>query len=85
MTWNIGDEVHAVGLFENAGGALIDPTTVSMDVTTPAGVVTTVTPTKDATGVYFSDVTLTESGDWTFRIYSTGTGRAAATATLTVD
>lgn len=61
-------------------GAATDPTTVSLDVTTPSGVTTTYTYaasqiTKSGTGVYTKDIACSEDGIWQY--VWTGTGAAS--------
>ena len=62
--------------------ALADPTTVTLELTTPAGTTTTYTYAgagiiKSSTGVYYRDVTWTEAGEW--RAKWAGTGAVAQT------
>jgi hypothetical protein len=57
---------------------LTDPTTVSLIVTTPAGVATTytyagATITKTSTGIYTKDVACSEDGLWSYEWVGTGT------------
>ncbi len=61
--------------------ALADPSTVTMEMTTPAGTVTAYTYpasiTKAATGIYWRNQSWTEAGEW--RRKDTGTGAVAQT------
>lgn len=55
-----------------------DPTTITLNVMTPAGVSTAYTyalsqVTKSATGIYYKNVQLTSSGNWTYNWVGTGT------------
>ncbi len=61
----------------NPEGTLISPTTVVLSVKDPAGVITTPAVTMEAVGIYRVIVSITQSGTWTFRWASTGTGQAA--------
>lgn len=63
--------------FRNRDGALADPTTVVCKVLSPAGATTTPTVTQDGTGLYHTEVTLTEEGTWSYRFEGTGTVVAA--------
>lgn len=80
-TYDIGDVVRITGSFAQASVAL-DPTTVSLQVKTPDGVITTyVYPTdsalvRTATGNYRLDYLVTQSGNHWYRWLSTGTGAA---------
>lgn len=60
------------------GSPLTDPTTVTLEVTDPAGVRTTYTYAgstvgKTSTGVYYRDIPLTTPGEWSVRWKGTGT------------
>lgn len=68
---------------------LTDPTTVTLQVTTPAGSTTSYTyaaneVTKSATGVFYRDVALSSVGTWTLRWVGTGTVAAATSTTVKV-
>ncbi len=70
--------------FKNSTGAVADPTTATVLVRSPSGVNTTKTYPTDAevvrtsTGVYYFDVTMGESGTWTYRFEGTGSVQAAS-------
>ena len=71
-------------------GVATDPTTISLVVTTPAGVATTYTHagatiTKDGTGVYHKDVTCSEPGEWQYQWVGTGTASDTTVSTFTVQ
>lgn len=79
MGFLVGESVVLTNTFTVAGVAT-DPTTVSLAVTTPAGVTTTYTyagggVTKTGVGVYTKTITATEAGTWVY--VWTGTGTAA--------
>jgi len=70
-------------------GVPTDPTTVSLTITTPAGVATTYTfaggtVTKLSTGVYTKDVTCTEDGIWQYVWTGTGPATDVTAGTWTV-
>ena len=80
-----GDLVRVIGTWTDPlnSDTPIDPTAVNLSVKTPAGVVTTYVygvdgeVVKSSTGVYYSDISLSEGGTWTYRWWSTGTRQAA--------
>ena len=71
------------------GATVTDPTTLTLQVMTPAGTETSYTYaaaqlTKSGTGVYYRDVTLSLEGVWKYRFASTGTAEGANWTQLTV-
>jgi hypothetical protein len=82
-----GDFVRVDIEFRNEAGALVDPSTHSLKVTTPAGVTTeyvfgvAVELVRDSLGVFhgYIDV-LAQGGRWLYRWESTGTAKAAQEA-----
>ena len=82
---DVGDEVKVTAVFTDPdnGNAALDPTAVKFDFTTPAGLTTTYIYgtnselVKDSTGNYHVLIDAATSGIWTYRWYSTGTGKAA--------
>lgn len=80
---NIGDLVRVTGTLATAGGARVDPATVTVKVRAPSGTVTTHRynqdpfPLRVEAGVYYVDVTPNAAGEWYYRFESTGTGQAA--------
>lgn len=82
MGFLVGESVVLTNTFTVAGVAT-DPTTVSLAVTTPAGVTTTYTYaaaeiTKTGVGVYTKTIAASASGTWVY--VWTGTGAAADVA-----
>ena len=77
-----GDLVRVTGVFTDSDGVETDPTAVLFKYKTPAGSTTTLTYgvdgalVKSATGIYYVDVSVTESGRWWHEFSSTGTGQA---------
>lgn len=74
----------------SVAGVATDPTTVSLTVTTPAGVATTYTYalgqiTKTGTGVYTKDIPCSESGTWVYVWIGTGTASDVVAGTWTVQ
>jgi len=79
-----GDQIKIVGTFTNAAGELVDPTSVFFSYRTPNGDITVWEYTVDAdvvrssAGIYYVLLDLdSEVGEWYYRWYSTGTGKAA--------
>ena len=92
-SYDYGDQVVSTATFTTAAtGAAVDPTNVYFSFKTPVpnSVITTyhfgVDPeiTNTAVGVYSVTLNITEVGDWHYRWYSTGTGRAAAEGAFNV-
>lgn len=63
--------------FETNAGTATNPTTVTGKLRTPDGTETAPTATRDATGIYYFDVTFTVKGKWYGRLVGTGTLVAA--------
>lgn len=83
----VGDLATVTNTFK-VSNVNTDPTTISLAVTTPAGVTTTYTYaasqiTRTAAGVYTKDITLSEAGTWAY--VWTGTGAAADVADGTIS
>jgi hypothetical protein len=81
--YDYGAEVRCTGTFKQ-GGTNADPAVIKFDYIDPAtgSVVTYVYVTdaelvRSATGVYYVDLAAATAGDWWYRFYSTGTGKAA--------
>lgn len=73
----------------SASGTATDPTTVSLTITTPAGVPTTYTYaaaqiTRTGTGAYSKDIACSESGTWQYVWTGTGTVSDVVAGTWTV-
>jgi hypothetical protein len=82
-TYEIGQLVRLTAAFTNAADRPIDPSEVSVTVTTPAGNATTSTYAggsvkKDSVGHYHFDQSADVAGTWRFRWFSTGSGQAAS-------
>ena len=80
--YDVGDLIRSSITFTDFNGAAADPTTVVFKYENPAGTVTSITYpavgiTKDSTGVYHADVTITTAGSWWFRWNGTGAVIAA--------
>ena len=72
--------VRITGSFTSSG-APTDPTTVTLKIKTPAGIITSYTyasgeVTKSGTGEYYKDFVLNQSGTWYY--YWQGTGAVVA-------
>lgn len=90
-SYDLGDLVRISGVFKDAAGEAIDPTSVSFRLRDPAGTVTTYVYgvaaelVKDSTGNYHIDVGASASGTWRYRWQSTGTGQAAEEGAFVVE
>ena len=68
-SYDIGDAVRVTGTFTDADGVATDPTTVTGKYKDPSGNETTdESPTNSATGVYYFDIEIDESGKWLYRL-----------------
>ena len=89
MTYNLGQVANISASFNDNTGTPIDPTTVSLDITTPDGVTTTYAyPAnigKVSTGLYQLLYPTTQYGNYGIRWYSTGVGQTAFTDSFYVD
>lgn len=70
-------------------GTLTDPTTVTLTVTTPAGVATPYTwaggtVTRTSTGIFTKDIACSEAGTWLYLWVGTGVASDAVAGTWTV-
>lgn len=68
---DIGDD-FTIETTIRVDGVEVDPGSVTLTVTDPAGAVTTPTPTNPDVGVYRATVTLTSAGRWRWRWTTTG-------------
>ena len=91
-TYTIGQKIRITGTFTDIDGAAIDPDAVLFELSAPPNLpVTTYTYgvgaelVKDSVGVYYIDVDLPTYGEWRWRMYSTGTGQAAAKGSARVE
>ena len=80
--------------FRDLAGTAANPTTVTLRVLRPDGTTLVYgwpaagadgTLANEATGRFYAEVTVDQSGLWRFRLESTGTVIAAAEGTLRVD
>lgn len=74
---DVGDKVRMSVEFRDLDGALADPDTVTAKSKDPSGNVTTISATKDGTGIYHADIPVDEAGDWYARMAGTGAVEAA--------
>lgn len=87
----VGNTIRVTAAFTNSAGTAIDPTAVYCTVLSPAGVTTTYqygvdgALIKDSTGNYHLDIDASSAGEWRYRWYSTGTGKAAEESVFWVD
>lgn len=86
--YDIGDLVRVTGTFTVSGTAT-DPTTVVCKIQDPSGNEVTYTyslgeVTKSATGIFYKDVAIDESGVWYYRWIGTGACVAGGEGNLRV-
>ena len=87
-TYDKGDLVRIHATF-TASSVVADPTTVTLKVKDPDGVITTYTygggtVTKSSTGVYYKDVSVSNDGMWYYRIEGTGAVQSAGEGSFRV-
>lgn len=70
--FDVGDTVRLTATFRDPDGNLMDPASVTLQIRKPSGEVVSVPVVRDSTGVYHGDVTVDESGLWTYRWYAPG-------------
>ena len=75
--------VDAIVPVTNPSG-LVDPTTITVEVEDPRGLITAPAPTRVSLGVYRVTLTLLRHGTWTVRFIATGPGGGSPPPTLLV-
>lgn len=80
---DIGDIAYIQNIFANSSGVAVDPTTVTLYLADPSGSVGTYTYAagniiKLATGTYYYNGTITQSGYWNARWEGAGAAVAAS-------
>jgi hypothetical protein len=82
-SYDEGDLVRCDGVFTDANGAAVDPTTVTFYVRDPGLITTSYQYTvgthvvREAAGTYYTLVDVDEPGRWYYRFEGDGTGQAA--------
>ena len=71
-TYDIGDQVRLSVAFTNSAGVATDPTTVTITIRKPDQTTSTPTALTSATGTWYTDVTLDQTGNWYYRFAGTG-------------
>lgn len=61
---DIGDVYRISTIIVDSAGVAVDPVSVTLTVTDPAGAATTPTPINDGVGLYHADIALTAAGRW---------------------
>lgn len=78
-TYSVGDLVQLTATFTAvATGATINPTTVDFYVKKPNGTTLTPIPSNPSLGVYTTQVSIDEAGEWLWRVTGTGAAQAAS-------
>lgn len=80
--YHVGDLVHCKGVFTNAIGSLVDPSTVTVkirkpDDTTVSYVYGASAVVHESQGVYTLDVAVSLAGMWYYEFSATGVGQCA--------
>lgn len=88
-SYDVGDIARVTCTFTNESGVNTDPTTVTLEVKTPTGVITSYTwaggtVTRSAAGVFYKDISITMSGEWFYRFEGTGAVESASEANFYV-
>lgn len=81
--YNVGDGVRITATFTDLSGTVNDPTSVTFQAKDPHNTITTQAVTKQATGIYYTDLLLTAPGIWHYRFVGTGAVAAANEGQLT--
>jgi hypothetical protein len=84
MMYDIGDTVRLTCTFTNLSGTGTNPTAVTFRLKSPAGTVTTPTPSSSGSGVYYTDVNLSSAGEWRYEFAGTGAVVAASAGSIVV-
>jgi hypothetical protein len=82
MSFTIGQSVHLTAAFK-INGVLTDPTTTTLTIKDPSGVITTPALVHDSTGNFHWDQLATLAGTYWFTFV--GTGACAAAGQMTFD
>lgn len=89
--YSLGTDVICSVVFRNAAGVIADPDTVKFSVKPPGGPATTYTYlvgqaiVKDSVGQYHVNVDANAAGEWFYRFFSLGNGKAADENSFTVS
>jgi hypothetical protein len=76
-TYTVGQPVRITATFK-VGSTLTNPTSVTVSVKDPDGVVSNPSATNDSTGIYHVDITPAKKGRYAYRVAGTGACIAAA-------
>lgn len=75
--YDIGDVVELSVTFTNDAGTPANPSAIELRILSPAGTVTTPTPTNPSTGVYTYLLSPTVPGWWAYRFTGSGANASA--------
>lgn len=85
-TYTVGSLVQLTATFLTvSSGAATDPTAVTFTVRKPDGSQTQPSVTHVSTGVYGTNVSIDQPGDWRWRATGTGTAQAQADSSFYVQ
>ena len=82
-TYTIAQLVHLTAAF-TVSGVATDPTTTTLTIKDPAGVVTTPAPVRDSTGNFHYDFLATLAGTHWYTFVGTGTCAGAGQAVFNI-
>lgn len=83
-TYDKGELVRLSAAFVNPAGEPTDPTTITLEVKPPSGIVAVVTPVREGTGAYYYDLDIVATGTWYYHWEGTGAVQTAGEASLRV-
>lgn len=73
MSFQVGQTLQAT-LYVRKAGALVDPTTVTLELQRPDGTTVTPSPAKQSTGLYAATFVVDQPGRWLFLWTTVGNG-----------
>ena len=79
-----GQIMSVIAQIKDRNGQLVDATTVVITWTRPDATTTAPSVTHDSLGIYHADVTLNQSGAWSYASVSTGNVSVGGPVTFTV-
>ena len=88
---DLGDRVRIEGVFRNIDKVKVDPGVVKFQIKDPTGVVrewvfgSNIEVVQDGLGTYHFDQDADIAGWWHYRIFSTGSGKAAIEGSFRVN
>lgn len=81
--YDVGDTIRLQARFTDTGGNPIDPDSVTIMVRHPDESESSLPLEHPSSGVYYSDFTITDSGTYRWRVFSTGSLAMAGESVFT--